>query len=80
MYISSYSLFPDWGWEGVTNSTVQRDNATPIITGFVYRDMATEKKMVQGNEHTVIAPSVLTVRMIMQGKVRKVAVSKPLSN
>lgn len=30
--------------------------------------MATEKKMVQGNESTVIAPSVLTVRMIMQGK------------
>ena len=25
--------------------------------------------MVQGNETTVIAPSVLTVRMIMQGKV-----------
>lgn len=30
--------------------------------------MATEKNMVQGNESTVIAPSVLTVRMIMQGK------------
>ena len=50
--------------------TEQRENATPIIIGLVYQDMATEKKMVQGNEHTVIAPSVLTVRMIMQGKVR----------
>ena len=50
--------------------TEQRENATPNIIGLVYQDMATEKKMVQGNEHTVIAPSVLTVRMIMQGKVR----------
>lgn len=30
--------------------------------------MATEKTMVQGNESNGIAPSILTVRMIMQGK------------
>jgi len=31
--------------------------------------MATERTMVQGNDSNGIAPSILTVRMIMQGKV-----------
>ena len=48
---------------------MQRDNATHYLLVLFLRDMATENKMVQGNESTVIAPSVLTVRMIMQGKV-----------